>query len=310
MSFGYNDLMNNFAAGSVAGFASITVCHPFDVIRTKIQLSKTHTTALRVLKTQSLFTLYTGFSGPFFAQGIYKSTVFVTNSYSNKILFQDIISYKATFVSGLIAGAINSFVVCPVEFIRTRSITSGPNSVNRSTFKLWQSIVPTVLRDSPGVAVYFLTFQMGKDLGKTLLENSSSKVNNESHSSGGLQNAFIVKLVAASLAGVTYWIWALPIDAIKTNIEYSLNRSHNNSSINHPPVLPAISGAVEQYSSFRHMAQVTRNILKTQGGGFRSLYRGWGVAVSRGIPSAAITLNTYDYAIDYLKKRDETHQTS
>mmetsp|Transcript_14390 Transcript_14390/g.20274 ORF Transcript_14390/g.20274 Transcript_14390/m.20274 type:complete len:372 (-) Transcript_14390:88-1203(-) len=100
-------IRNSLLAGSVAGITSTALCHPFDVIRTKVQsfalesAASTSTTASNssaVSYRASLYhhspvssfmhtfenggwrALYTGLSVPLAAQAVYKATVFCVNN--------------------------------------------------------------------------------------------------------------------------------------------------------------------------------------------------------------------------------------
>ena len=275
-------------AGSISGCAGVLVCHPFDVIRTRIQISKENKGALAclrdVVKESGVRGLYKGIVGPLFAQALYKATIFTTNSLVSKHLFTGPKSNQSVFLSGAIAGSLNAAIVSPVELLRTRQILSTTKAtystilrallIERGFLGLFKGLVPTIFRDGPGVGVYFLTFDLCKsNLSEASLFTSPHRSENISPSNS---TSLTIKLLSASCAGIAFWTVALPIDTIKTIYE-SAN----------------ISGGLVYQS---------RWLLRTinEGGGISMLFRAWPVAMGRGIPSAAITLTTFDAISEWL----------
>ena len=282
-------------AGCCSGCAGVLVCHPFDVVRTRIQISKVPTSAREcfreVIQKYGFKGLYTGIMAPFFAQGIYKAVIFTTNTLVSRHIFTGQNSSLTTFLSGAIAGSLNSIIVAPVELLRTRQISSVAKGSYSSLFSalmkdhgfrgLFRGLIPAALRDGLGVGAYFLTFELCKKfitakisvngtgpvpLGSNVLQTSSSSI-------------LMVKLISGSCAGIAFWVVALPIDTVKTIFESScvtkgiLNQSR------------------EAYN------------LVIEGGGIVTLFRAWPVAIGRGIPSAAVTLTTFDVVSEWLVLR-------
>jgi hypothetical protein len=76
------------------------------------------------------------------------------------------------------------------------------------------------------------------------------------------------------MAGIAFWLWALPIDTMKTWIQAGTAKN------------------------MRHAFQLAYR--KDPLGGLYSLSRGWQVAYGRGAPSAAITVTTYSLVYHFL----------
>mmetsp|Transcript_12196 Transcript_12196/g.17575 ORF Transcript_12196/g.17575 Transcript_12196/m.17575 type:complete len:329 (-) Transcript_12196:57-1043(-) len=296
-------LMECILAGSISGAAGVVVCHPMDVIRTHIQTAAGNTirsnggggvrdTCRTIVRTQGFFPgLYRGMVGPLFAQALYKSLIFSTNSFVTTHVFTNSKKTNSTiFMSGVIAGSINSFVVAPVEMIRTRQIllaTSSSNTFSSHTSfyrslrdilaqggysSLWRGWVPALLRDGPGIGLYFLTFERTKS---TLLDYTTSSIHRNNH-------AISCKLLAGSLAGIAFWTVALPIDTIKANVEASFH-----------------DGSTKCTSSWNEVIAQQMELLSKRGG-IRFLFKAWPVALGRGIPAAAVTLTTFDTVSDWF----------
>jgi solute carrier family 25 carnitine/acylcarnitine transporter 20/29 len=226
---------DSLIAGSISGSAGVVVCHPFDVIRTQIQSGRSQRGVINcfkdIIREHGVGGFYTGLLGPFFAQAVYKSVIFTTNSAVSKFVFTGEKSNQTIFLSGLIAGSVNAFIVAPVELLRTRQILSGSKISFHSTFQtliteggvrgLFRGLFPAILRDGPGIGAYFLTFDTCK---KMLSHNSTISSNNPKKSYPNQVQAsppLWVRLLSASLAGVSFWVIALPIDTAKTILESS-----------------------------------------------------------------------------------------
>jgi hypothetical protein len=235
----------------------------------------------------SLF--YRGFTAPFFAQGLYKSVIFSTNTVVNKHLFDDKSDFARqlnphfkVFLSGCIAGTASSVLVSPIEQIRTQQITMAAGSAGgvwdrvalitdggRRVPRLWRSLLPTVLRDAPGVGLYLLTFAAVKDV-----IGSRSAAVQPHHLS------LHERLAAGSLSGVAFWLWGFPIDTVKTRIESS-------------------EAAGSKSTQMSRLLSTTWSLYRA-GGGVRVFYRGLPVALLRGVPAAAVTLAFYDSVLELL----------
>ena len=265
-------------AGSISGSAGVLVCHPMDVIRTRMQTSKVAKGVMEcfrdVIRESGVVKgLYRGLSGPFVAQALYKSVIFTSNTMINTYIFTGQKTAVTTFLSGAIAGSMNAFIVSPVEIIRTRQILL-PNSTFSGTLRsiisegginsLWRGLLPAMARDGPGIGVYLLTFEHCK----LALDNN------------GTLSKFSIwsKLLSGASAGIAFWVVALPIDTIKANIEAS------------PPS-----------TTWNQLYLQQRQWIQQRGIGH--LFRAWPVAFGRGIPSAAVTLTTFDVVSEALAQR-------
>ena len=193
------------------------------------------------------------------------------------------------FLCGATGGVINGFLfVTPVELIRNRLISQdlklaregkrkfhldgkkvlrGPYDVLRHVLRedgimgLWRGAGITVVRDSLGCGVYFLSFELGKKVYRYLFPSASDST---------------ITLLAGSCAGVGFWGIAAPLDTIKTKVQIGTSRR---------TVKDVVMRIVKEKGFF--------NAIKT-------FYSGWQVAVGRGAPSAAVTLYTYEMWMKYL----------
>jgi solute carrier family 25 carnitine/acylcarnitine transporter 20/29 len=285
--------------------------------------------------TQGFTGFYRGIAGPLIAQAVYKSLIFTTNSIVHSELARRRCSYYTAtttnyrgnttssinwtvFLSGMVAGTVNAFVVAPVEMIRTHQILSGKsflasfrsfrwdsthnyyrnnvsfgcstNSSSSSPLRwvlLWRGILPTILRDGPGIGLYFLTFESTKVLVHNYFYLNTNGLEDPQHQQR--PQPIWCTLLAGSLAGIAFWIWALPLDTIKSNIEASFSSAPSKTNT----TTSADTNAKYSSSEWQWIRLI-------RGKGLIHLLRAWPVALGRGIPSAAVTLTTYDIITQYL----------
>jgi solute carrier family 25 carnitine/acylcarnitine transporter 20/29 len=269
------------AAGSVSGMASVVVCHPFDTIRTRLQLSPARfrgffDCAAQTVARESAWGLYKGFLPPFFSQAVYKAVIFTTSSALRRDVFAQQPPATAALCSGAVAGGVNALLVAPVELVRNRLQVQYDNQRASSIYRgswhcvshvvrsegvlgLWKGLTTTVVRDSLGVAFYFL----GYDFAKQRLQGSQALGD-----SGAL-------LAAGACGGLSFWAVALPFDTLKSLIQ--------------------ADGRAGKYTG---LVASTRLLVREHGASH--LFRGWQAAFSRGVPSAAITFWTFERASKYL----------
>ena len=303
-----NEILNNVIAGSVSGCASVMVCHPLDVLRIKMQTESrlgvtTQSIIHETIHRQGWASLYRGFWAPFFAQAVYKSVIFSTNAFVSRHIFTGQRTSLTVFSSGFIAGSVNSMIVSPVELVRTRQVLSLPSvSSSPSGSKIpvqpslsacirtilaepqglggfWRGLVPTMIRDGPGVGFYLLAFEFCKTnihsaRGAGAVPGSATDAN----------VALSTRIASASCAGIAYWLWALPVDTLKTWIEASPLAAQGSTL----HTSTRIFGSFASRGSGRQLV--------------RQLFRAWPVALARGIPSAVVTLITYGLVFDLLEK--------
>ncbi|EEY60539.1 Mitochondrial Carrier (MC) Family [Phytophthora infestans T30-4] len=275
-------------AGSVSGMVSVVACHPFDTIRTRLQLSPTRFRgffhcAQQTVHQETMRGLYKGFLPPFFSQGVYKAVIFTTSStLRNDVLphmplLQPILTPTAvSLTAGAVAGGVNAFLVAPVELVRNRLQVQYDNQPDTRKYRgayhcvtqvvrsegitaMWKGLTTTVIRDSLGVAFYFL----GYDFAKKRLSES------------GKLGETATLLTAGAVGGISFWAVALPFDTIKSLIQ--------------------ADGRTGKYTG---LVSSTARLVREEG--VMQLFRGWQAAFSRGIPSAAITFWTFERANKFL----------
>ena len=178
-----------FIISFIAGSMQTIVGHPFDTIKTKIQLNNKNLQ----LNNKNLYTsLYAGFYPALLSGCIQNAYIFTIHDEINKIT-------NNHFISGAISGVSTSFVVSPLENIKC-------NLQNKTKFKLknlFSGLKYTIYRDSIGLGIYFFIYnKLEKNYGSFL--------------SGGF-------------AGLLSWIYSYPFDTIKTRIQTNNNLNLYNN---------------------------------------------------------------------------------
>ena len=327
-----NVVRNSLLAGSVSGMSSTAALYPLDVLRTKMQAAgmagttaTTTTTATmrgplavldHTLKHGGVRALYTGLTLPLAAQAVYKATVFTVNNVTQAA----VLDYRTwenqktglaatpgqltdtdLFVCGATAGAVNAAAfVTPVEFVRNQLIAqhsaqavaedasgtkqqrqqhqrqqqswksrgSSWDVVQKSSRhglrSLWRGVSWTVYRDALGCGCFFYMLAWTQRQ-LTLPDEQPSPA---------------ATMVAGGVAGLSFWAVALPLDTVKTWIQ--------SSDLDQKVV--SVHESVEKIYRQEGTAGVVRH-----------LFRGWQVAYTRGIPSAAITMSIYSWSYRYLE---------
>jgi Mitochondrial carrier protein len=310
---------NSLLAGSVAGITSTLACHPFDVIRTKMQsasLSMSGSTnaargpmqvVSQTLQHGGFKALYTGLALPLAAQAIYKATIFTINNVTQASLIQwntatesaAAAPYSLTltdhFICGFVAGGVNAALfVTPVEYIRSQLIRQhslkaagqhlpnaykGTLDVIRATIKqsslwgLWKGGAVTVARDSIGVAFFFGSMQWCQGY---LTRQYTSQRQEQDHTQQPTPS-FAITMVSGAMAGLGYWVVALPLDSVKTWVQSDMADS----------AIQALTTCLREHG-------LNRTLVK--------LFAGYQVAYGRGIPSAAITVASYSLCYSALQE--------
>ena len=91
------------------------------------------------------------------------------------------------------------------------------------------------------------------------------------------------KVIAGACSGMAFWLYALPVDTIKTRIEADK---------------AFMSKERQDIGLYGQIKAVIRNKES-----YLNLYRGLPIALMRGVPGAIITLTTYDALYDAIVAR-------
>ncbi|XP_017042880.2 mitochondrial basic amino acids transporter isoform X2 [Drosophila ficusphila] len=212
----------DFVAGLLGGAAGVLVGHPFDTVKVHLQTDDPRNPKYKgtfhcfrtILQKEKFRGLYRGISSPMGGIGLVNAIVF--GVYGNvQRLSNDPNSLTSHFFAGSIAGVAQSFVCAPMELAKTRlqlstQIDSGIKFTGpihclkhilktegiRATFK---GLTATILRDIPGFAAYFVSFEY-------LMRQVETP-------------SVLYTLTAGGCAGMSSWLACYPIDVVKTHMQ-------------------------------------------------------------------------------------------
>ena len=278
------EVLPELVAGSVGGLTSKLFDYPLDTVKVLLQTQTpgTYDGAWHCLSStvrkKGIPALYRGISSPLVGCVAENAVLFFAYGGFRKLLSRrkdDEENLTDIALAGAAAGGVVSFVLTPVELVKTRlqvqnggagfRVFRGPWDVISRTVReegivrgLFRGHFSTMCREIPGNACYFGVYEMScramippggtrEDLGPT------------SYIIGGI------------LSGTAYWVAFYPADTVK-----SLMQSH-----------PAYAN--------KTFAQTFLSLYRTSG--VRGLYRGLGVTLLKAAPSTALLFTSYEFTL-------------
>ncbi|XP_074285314.1 mitochondrial arginine transporter BAC2 [Silene latifolia] len=258
-----------FVAGGFGGVAGVVAGYPLDTLRIR-QQSTTSGSAIgilrRLLAAEGPSALYRGMGAPLASVTFQNAMVFQTYAILSRAFDKSYDpreppSYKGVALGGFGTGALQSFILSPVELLKIRlqlqqkshvgsSSEKGPVKLAKSILKsegvrgLYRGLTITALRDAPAHGLYFWTYEyMRETLHPGCRKNG--------------QETIRTMLVAGGLAGVASWVCCYPLDVVKTRLQ-----AQTRSSTKYNGIIDCFRKSVEK-------------------DGYRVLWRGLGTAVAR-----------------------------
>ena len=131
--------MDNVVNGFVAGSAQTIIGHPFDTIKTRLQMGK---------KMGSNF--YRGFIPPLIGGCLQNSFLFGTEKYFDKY-------FQNSFISGFVSGSLSTIIISPAEYIKCNQQKHSNLSMTQiiRQHNIMRGFWTTFARDSIGFGIYF-----------------------------------------------------------------------------------------------------------------------------------------------------------
>ena len=206
-----NSYITKYINGGLSGMCGVVISHPIDTIKTHIQRGN----CLSYFKP-SFTNLYKGLAAPLIGVGLEKAIVFGTYNYM--LSKTDNIP-----ISGAIAGLIASFIVTPYERIKIlRQNSQSITFKDINTKFLFRGLSATFVREMPGFAIYFSTYEYLK---KKNFTNHNKEI------------TCLSSFLYGGLSGLSAWIFIYPQDKIKTIMQSNMQSNNSNScngkSFNH-----------------------------------------------------------------------------
>ncbi|XP_052169608.1 mitochondrial carnitine/acylcarnitine carrier-like protein isoform X1 [Oryza glaberrima] len=293
------DVVKDLVAGTVGGAANLIVGHPFDTIKVKLQSQPTpapgqfpkYAGAVDAVKqtiaTEGPRGLYKGMGAPLATVAAFNALLFTVRGQMEALLRSEPgqpLTVNQQVVAGAGAGVAVSFLACPTELIKCRSIgiprlqaqsalaeaaaasgvalPKGPIDVAKHVVReagmkgLFKGLVPTMGREVPGNAVMFGVYEGTKQ-----------------YLAGGQDTSNLGRgslILSGGLAGAVFWLSVYPTDVVKSVIQVDDYKK------------PRYSGSVDAF----------KKILAADG--VKGLYKGFGPAMARSVPANAATFLAYE----------------
>eukprot|EP00040_Diaphanoeca_grandis_P029641 m.173932 g.173932 ORF g.173932 m.173932 type:complete len:301 (+) comp31746_c0_seq2:1331-2233(+) len=272
----------DFIAGSVGGCTGLFVAHPLDVVKVRMQLSGSTllATAKSTISKEGFSGMYKGVWPPLATAGALNAIVFsvyggLCRWFGNGQPCGEPTKAQVATAASL-SGFATCFLVTPMEMIKCRqqvdannrpsALTVAKRIIKSNGFRgLYRGWWPTVAREVPSYAVYFLAYEFVK----TSLSADTPVTESISDNSHGLRETFVI-LIAGSAAGASAWTSVYPIDTVKTIMQTQQTTSADRV------------GFIRLGSDLIHRH------------GVKFLFRGFDAMLIRTIPMNAITFLLYE----------------
>ncbi|ODV68552.1 solute carrier family 25 member 38 [Hyphopichia burtonii NRRL Y-1933] len=290
-------------SGGIAGLISATTLQPFDLLKTRLQQQQQQEIGYRTTISKELkkltqvkdlwrgalpSTLRTSIGA-----GLYFTILSQSRSYLSSIKGNHDtrsstsalpkLSPIENLATGFVVRAIVGFITMPITIIKTRyesniynynsmyegfeniyhgnSLTDPENSSKGSIKNFFKGSFATLARDCPYAGLYVLFYESFKN---DLLPTFTEKIDD-------LNRPTVINTISAILAASVSTTLTAPFDAIKTRLQLTL--SSNKSFLS------------------------TTKVLLNEDGGFRNLFRGLSLRLSRKGMSAGISWCIYEELI-------------
>ncbi|XP_055344337.1 mitochondrial basic amino acids transporter-like [Paramacrobiotus metropolitanus] len=227
-----NPQMGEFVGGCVSGAAQIVSGHPLDTVKVRLQTQPAtrplYTGTLhcfvKMVRSEGVAGLYKGMSSPLHGVVAVNALIFGVQGNVLRLLPGGGDSLANQSLAGMVAGAAQSLLACPLELAKTRmqvqgiTDTSGqplhrsPTQYLRQVYRahglraVYRGFNVTLLRDIPGFGAYFLPYEY---LRRLLTP------------AGGHPDDLSVPwlMLAGGLAGSISWLASFPQDVVKTRFQ-------------------------------------------------------------------------------------------
>lgn len=288
---GHQSFLKTTLAGGVGGVCLVLVGHPLDTIKVRIQTMTvvpgqpppyrgTLDCALKMVKGEGPLSLYRGMSAPLVGVTPMYALCFLGYEIGKRI-FTTEESYTQLRVldiaaAGAVSGLFTTPILAPLERIKCIVQTqqaaggkpkySGTMDCGRQLLKTGgiasvnRGFCATMLRDSLASAFYFSSYEVLK-----------RAMTPEGEAGPGAMGT----LVAGGFAGMFNWLFAVPVDTLKSKLQVAPDGKYPNG-----------------------IRSVLKEVLATDGA--LALYRGIGPIMIRAFPANAACFLGYESAIKFF----------
>jgi len=247
-------MMVDYVSGVCGGVSVVLIGHPFDTIKTRMQVSPRGTykgTMDCVRKThgrEGFAGFYLGITSPLLGQMFFRAVSYMTFHSSYKYLKTTSLPDSAPlFAAGGLTGFIISFIETPIDLVKTKlqiqifssklsnggplpppppynSFVSCVSHIIKShgVRGLFQGFSATLIRNVPANALFFPV----NEICKQAFVDRRNRDRSSRAAAAPLVTAKDLslgeRLVSGASAGMCYWVLTYPLDAIKGRMQGAL----------------------------------------------------------------------------------------
>lgn len=259
--------------------AAVVVGQPFDMVKVQLQNSTKYKgmadCASAMIKQGGPLSLYRGVSAPLVGVAPIFALSFAGNAAGQNIVRNVTghkkLSYFEYFLGGSIAGIYSTVIMAPGERIKCLLQTAP-----EGTYKGMGDCAKQLYSNGGMRSLYRGTvLTLCRDVPASgcyfgiyeLVKDQLTPVGQTGLSTSGI-------LIAGGLAGMANWVVGIPPDTLKTRFQ------------------------TDTTGKYKGMADVYRDVVKT--GGFKGMFRGFGVVMLRAFPANAACFLAMEYAMKGL----------
>jgi solute carrier family 25 (mitochondrial carnitine/acylcarnitine transporter), member 20/29 len=273
--------LTDFVAGTASGCASVLASQPIDVVRVRVQTSRSgspYRIARSMALKEGMSSFYKGMIPPMTGVGALMSMYFGASQWTRRKLIGNVprdTSLSENMICGFVGGLAQAPLANVIELLKVRLQVQRDNRLTmKGMFRevvrvngvpaLGRGFAPLMWRDGIGYACYF-----------GFCETALAYITPENKSKRDL-HMFTVFLVGMA-GGVAYWVPIFPLDTIKSKL--------HADSLSRP--------------RYRGMFDCAKQCI-VKAGGIGGLYRGLFLTVLYCLPKNAAKLPTFEFVSGVL----------
>jgi hypothetical protein len=286
-------VVTSFIAGTVGGVFQAVVSHPFDTIKSRVQMGAPSISACirDMVRTEGPLAAYKGVLPPIAVMGAYNSTLFSSNAFWTGVFTPashragDPVPFGTTVAASVLTAPATAAVICPAEVIKVRlQLQQGGKPEfagvldcaaktlrNEGAAAFTKGFGMISASRAVGLPPYFLAYNYFRGLYARLLAPPPPPALDGRAPPPPPGYVF---MLAGVSAGVFFWLASYPFDLLKTRVQAS-------------------KGAASPL-------RMARDVVKEQGP--RGLYRGLGACLLRAVPANASVWFAMENTKFYLKE--------
>lgn len=219
-----SDNFKSLIAGGVGGTFAVITGHPFDLLKVRCQSKQANSTIsaikqiIKLSNNNPISLIKNFYKGvippligvtPIFAISFwsYDLSQNIIKNYTNK----EILNIKQLSLAGAMSAIPTTLIMSPIERFKVLLQTNNAQNISKILINpnsLFKGFWITLLRDAPGSAIYFTSYEFTKKF-----------IYNKFYSNNTENLPVSAICIAGGMAGIAMWLTVFPIDTIKTNIQ-------------------------------------------------------------------------------------------